>query len=181
MTTIAARQTGDGIQFAWDQQTTLGGRKEHTTHPKVFANGKIVFAVAGHVRYSNILAAMSMPKRQRKHQPDTFKWVSVVLTNAIRQATKDADFASFEDQRISNDSVALVAVDNQLFEIGSDYSVTQTENGLYSIGSGSSYALGALMAGASPGEAVEIARHYDIYTGGNVSLARCEEILHGRV
>ena len=181
MTTIAARQTQEGIQFAWDQQTTLGSRKEHTTHPKVFANGKIVFAVAGYTRYSNILATMDVPKRQRKHQPDTFKWVSVVLTNAIRQATKDADFASFEDNRISNDSVALVAVDNQLFEIGPDYSVAQTQNGLYSIGSGSAYALGALMAGALLDEAVEIARHYDIYTGGDISVASYEEILHARV
>jgi len=63
-----------------------------------------------------------------------------------------------------------LAFAGNVFEIGDDLSVTQSEDGLYGVGSGSAYALGAL-AGLVPNvgraeilKALAIAAKYDINT-----------------
>jgi ATP-dependent protease HslVU (ClpYQ) peptidase subunit len=58
----------------------------------------------------------------------------------------------------------LVAIGGQVFEIADDMSVALTDTGFFGVGSGSSYAIGALEAGASLSEALEIAAKNDAYT-----------------
>ena len=58
----------------------------------------------------------------------------------------------------------LFAFDGELFEIDSDFSVLLNGDGIYGIGSGSPFAIGALYAGATVEQALEIAAKNDIYT-----------------
>lgn len=64
----------------------------------------------------------------------------------------------------------LLAFNGNVFEIGDELSISQSADGLYGVGSGSAYALGAL-AGLVPNvgraeiiKALEIAAKYDINT-----------------
>jgi ATP-dependent protease HslVU (ClpYQ) peptidase subunit len=58
----------------------------------------------------------------------------------------------------------LIAVGGQVFEIADDMSITLDATGYYGVGSGSPYAIGALEAGATVQQALEIAAKNDAYT-----------------
>ena len=51
----------------------------------------------------------------------------------------------------------LVGINGTIFEIDSDFAVAMNDTGLYAIGSGGDYALGALHAGATVLDAMRIA------------------------
>ena len=58
----------------------------------------------------------------------------------------------------------LIALNGELFEIADDFSVSRDDSGFYGVGSGSSYAIGALHAGASIEQALSIASLNDAFT-----------------
>ena len=58
----------------------------------------------------------------------------------------------------------LLAVKGEVFEIDEDYSVARRADGIYAIGSGADFALGALMAGAESTDAMQIAASLDVNT-----------------
>ena len=58
----------------------------------------------------------------------------------------------------------LIAIKGEVFEIDEDYSVARRSDGIYAIGSGADFALGALMAGSSTQHAMEIAASFDLNT-----------------
>ena len=71
-----------------------------------------------------------------------------------------------EDNRFS----FIMAVGGELFDIGDDLSVIRSGNGIYGVGSGSDYAIGALHAGAKPEKAIEIAAKLDVNTSGPIQV-----------
>jgi len=58
----------------------------------------------------------------------------------------------------------LIALGGQIFEMADDMSITLDSSGFYGVGSGSPYAIGALEAGATVEQALEIAAKNDAYT-----------------
>jgi hypothetical protein len=66
----------------------------------------------------------------------------------------------------------LIAYAGELFDIGDDLSVLLNDDGIYGVGNGSKYAIGALFAGASVEKALEIAAHNDIYTSGPFQIVK---------
>jgi len=75
-------------------------------------------------------------------------------------------------------TVMLVGKDRRIWSIGSDGSSLRLTGEYEAIGSGSTYALGALHAGKSAEESVKTAMHYDAYTGGNVETFTFSDGLH---
>jgi ATP-dependent protease HslVU (ClpYQ) peptidase subunit len=63
-----------------------------------------------------------------------------------------------------------------LFEVASDFSVLVRRDGYYGVGTGASYAIGALSAMATPQEAMQIAIENDIYSGGAIQSVFQEKI-----
>ena len=74
------------------------------------------------------------------------------LTEAGIEFTKSSD-----DDSSKFELSLLVGINGSLFEIDSDFSVAMNKDGLYGIGSGGDYALGALYAGVGAIEAMEVA------------------------
>ena len=66
----------------------------------------------------------------------------------------------------------LFAFDGEIFDIGNDFSVLLNSDGIYGVGSGSPFAIGALYAGASVEKALEIAANNDIYTSGPFQILK---------
>jgi ATP-dependent protease HslVU (ClpYQ) peptidase subunit len=58
----------------------------------------------------------------------------------------------------------LLAVNGQLFDIDQDLAVSKSADGIYAVGSGADFAIGALHAGATPLQAMEIASKVSAYT-----------------
>ena len=71
---------------------------------------------------------------------------------------------------------ALCSVNGRVYDLDGHCWV-RNRSGLYAVGSGSNFAMGALWAGASVQEALEIAAANDPYTGGQLFVSNDEEIL----
>lgn len=62
-----------------------------------------------------------------------------------------------------------------LYAVSSDGSLTAIDRGFHAIGSGDAAALGAMLAGAPPQRAVEIALDVDTYSGGAIQTFHLDE------
>lgn len=171
MTTIVAVQEKGNVVFASDSQTSWGGRKSWSAE-KVFRNGGLVIGAAGDVRVSNVFEAAELPQPETslKRRGDIYRWLVNTLIPALQKALEDARTLSESNGETGNRGSFLVAVNNQVFELSSDFAVTTERNGKYAIGSGGAVAIGALSAGASPREAVKIATLHDSWSGGSVRV-----------
>lgn len=179
MTTIVAVPTPKGIRFAWDTQTTAGNRAK-IGDDKVFRNGSVVFGVAGYKRTSNILQYMSVPDQDtHKKDYDTRKWIVTKLIPAVLKAVKDAGAGSTDSDKSYINGHVIVAVDDVVGYLGDDLSFVEDELGAYAIGSGSEFALGALVAGVSPKDSVKVAAALDLYTGGDVRTLKVKKVSYG--
>lgn len=171
MTTIVAAETKKGVIFACDSQMSSGYRKERMPKKfsKIVTNGDVTFGFAGSVRVLNILKHAHLPKAPVTNKRSVIeKWAITKLIPAMRKALRDEEAAEILDGEVSTHSSLIVSVRGKLFELGSDLSYSTNSARIYSIGSGSSYALGALGCGATPGQAVEVAAYFDSFTGGDI-------------
>lgn len=173
MTTIVAAEIKTKkkrkVVFASDSQVSYGARKESLPDGKIIRNGPIVFGFAGSVRVLNVLKHADLPKPPKSSKrEDVERWAITKLIPAMRHALKHEDAAEIVNSEINMGSSLLVSVNNRLFEISSNFAFTVNDARVYSVGSGSSYALGALGAGADPESAIRVASFFDVWTGGEV-------------
>ena len=160
MTTIVAIQ-GDGFAMICcdsrisdvdnsgyiSQVSTL---REGTS--KVALNGKYLLGAAGDLRAINILHhAFTQPpppagiKGKKLDQFFTVKFIP-----ALRECFESQGYATPDkDEKMhmaEHDSLVIVAVCGNVYVVDGDYSWLSDTSGVYALGSGSSYALGALTA-----------------------------------
>lgn len=166
MTTIVAVKTAKGVKFAWDSQTTWQYRAMLGA-VKVFQNGPVTFGVAGLGRSSDILKHMAVPDR-KEYEPDFDNegWIVTTLVPAIHKEFTKVDVG--DTGPFDSEAHVIISVGGDTGYLSGNLSFVKDESGIYAVGSGSPYALGALSAGASPKKAVEIARDWDLYTGGDI-------------
>lgn len=175
MTTVVAAEIKSKkgkkkVIFASDSQVSFGYRKESMPgNGKVVKNGGITFGFAGSVRVLNILKHTKLPVAPKSTKRlDIERWAVQKLIPAMRKALRDEEAAEFYNGETNTGSALLVAVNGRLFEVGSNFAYTTNDNRVYAVGSGSSYALGALGAGADPRSAVGVAAYFDSFTGGEI-------------
>lgn len=176
MTTIIAKvnEKSGTIDMAWDSQATAGPRTYHTDKV-VTVNGQFRIGVAGHARYGDILQyAGGVPHiHDSDLEDESFDARGWLITQAVPawiRALKEAEKEHLEREDWAN-GVALIILAGRIFELGRDFSVTEDlEYG--GIGSGSSYAIGAMAAGKSVEAAIKIAAEHDPGTGGRLQVER---------
>lgn len=148
MTTIAT----DGKTMAVDSQINAGGIIEPVSATKIF---KILSPQLGHV-----IVGFS---------GDTH------LTHTILDTIKDGTLPTPGVVGDGEFEVTILTSDGKAFQMGSSYP-NYVECGVPNAsGSGKLIALGAMLAGASPKEAVEIAAKIDVYTGGKINVMSFED------
>ena len=168
MTTIIAVQLDDRVVFGADNQVTAGnGRKyNHAQMAKISERGKFLTAVAGDVAARDIIQHIWTPPNQTStDRKNLYHYVITKVIPSLKQCFKDNDY------KVNNNDddvgfMLLIAVHGEVFEIADDFSVVINDQGLYAIGSGSSFAIGALYAKATIDEALRIAEVNDVYTSG---------------
>jgi hypothetical protein len=86
---------------------------------------------------------------------------------SLRKCLTDNGF-NFEQESTDGESrfSFIISVAGTLFSVEDDLSVGLRDDGIYAVGSGAKYAVGAILAGASPLEALKIAASQDAYTSG---------------
>jgi ATP-dependent protease HslVU (ClpYQ) peptidase subunit len=191
MTTIVAIQ-GDGYSVvgtdsrvsSFDEQgmafqiTTLG-----TGTGKIAQNGKYLLGAAGDVRAINILHHVFNPPTPAFSDGGVKldHFITQKFIPQLRNCFENNGYAMPDNDSKSHmaehNSTILVVINGVIYIIDGDYSWTSDRTGVYAIGSGSSYALGAIQAitGGKPlpipkakaaiNKALSITSKFDPYTG----------------
>ena len=150
---------------------------------KVALNGHYLLGAAGDVRAINILHHVFTPppppKSARGNKLD--KFITNTFIPALRTCFETSGYASptnTESLHLAEQgSTILVAVNGAIYIIDGDYSWASDTNGLYALGTGAEYALGAMQAldktrklqvAAAKGillKSITIAAKFDPHTG----------------
>lgn len=149
MTTIIAVRQGKKVILASDSQATGGGTP--FTVNKIYQVGGYTFAAAGSLSSAQKTARNLKPKgkKSKRKKPTIERFVKLM---------DDDCYAEY-----------VVAFKKRLYSVGGDGSIVEMGDGEpLGIGSGSAHAIGALCAGASPSEAIEIAAAFDVFSGGEI-------------
>ena len=86
------------------------------------------------------------------------------MKNKDKSKTRGEEIDGVKEKEDGDLFSILLSINGQVFEIDQDYSVARRESGVYAIGSGADYALGALTVGASGMEAMQVAASLDVNT-----------------
>ena len=191
MTTIVALQLDNAAVAATDSRLTeYFGESwaEYSTlpasNPKLATNGKYVFGAAGDLRAINILHHAfnppACPPNLKGRKLDQFLTTKVIP--ALRACFEEQGYAmpdkDTKNHIAEHDSQILCMINNTIYIIDGDYSWYTNSTGMYAIGSGAAYALGALSAIAPSArlniqsakkaatKALSIAARFDPATGG---------------
>lgn len=160
------------------QITTLG-----TGTGKIAQNGRYLLGAAGDVRAINILHHVFNPPAppflEGGSKLDHF--ITQKFIPSLRNCFENNGYAMPDNDSkthmAEHNSTILVVVNGVIYIIDGDYSWTSDRTGVYAIGSGSSYALGAIQAitggkalpipkaKAAINKALSITSKFDPYTG----------------
>lgn len=176
MTTIIAYEHEGGVTLGWDSQVSLGSHIYHGAHQKVFANGSIVLGVAGALSDAKILQYAELADPDESGW-DIDRWVTNELVPSIFHALAERNRATVTNSQIETESTILAVVKGRVYEISSDQAADRRVDNIYTIGSGSHFARGALAAGASVRTALGIAADHDYGTGFKLYVAQDTELI----
>jgi ATP-dependent protease HslVU (ClpYQ) peptidase subunit len=186
MTTIIGIQ-GKGWGLIAADSLIVGGDQKFIASgmDKVMEKGEYVIAFAGDAIAGDIaLHSWNAPKIPRGVNLDKFMMTD--LLPSLKQAYADYGYdpspkSADNDPKDGAGFDALICLRGKIYQIDNDFSWVRDDRGIYGVGSGSSYALGALArASISPTntrtaanearKAIEISISFDINTGGKAKV-----------
>ena len=164
MTTIIGIQYEGSCLLAADSRTTneIGRPYHHDKVAKITERGKWLIAGAGDPQACDIIQHIWIPPKQEVK--DDYKYMVTKVALSIRDCLKKNGYEKDKSDR-DGGFVFLIAYNGTIYEIDETFTIYLRDDGLYGIGSGARWAMGALQAGADWQKALEIAEQNDIYTG----------------
>lgn len=151
----------EGVLYMGADSVAVSGWDVTTQRqPKIFRTGDFLIGVSGYPRLRQILQYRFTPP---VHTPDRddLHYMSVDFVDAMREASKDAGYARKDSEQERVDSFTLVGYRERFYVVEMNYQVVDFASPYAVIGSGESYALGALYAtqnaGFDPLERVRLA------------------------
>lgn len=163
MTTIIGVQYEDKALLIADSRVTddAGRIYSHPNMKKIIEKNGYVIAGAGEVSPCDIAMHLWVPPKPTfKDRENLYQFMIKKVMPSLRKALTDNGYNFEEPNDRTKDGLRfqlLLAVGGEIFDISDDLSVCISEEGIYGIGSGSSFALGALTVGAKPIKAMEAA------------------------
>ena len=173
MTTIVAVVKDGVVTMGADSQVTDNDRRNsHPRMEKITKNNGYLIAGAGDATPCDVFQHIFVPPVPTSvERKDLYKFMIRKFVPAMREALDDAGWKPDPGDRDSGFSM-LIAYDGEVFDIGSDFSVLLNGDGIYGVGAGAKYAIGALCVGASVEKALETAANNDIYTSGPFQIVK---------
>ena len=157
MTTIVGVQYKDRCVIAADNQVTgdSGQRYNHPDMKKISKRGEFLIAGSGEVQPCDVIQHMwNPPKLTLKDSEDIYHFMIVKVMPSLRKCLTDNgyDFAEGKSEgKVSENRFNfIIAIRGELFDVADDLSVCRSSSGIYGVGSGAQYAMGAVKAGAKP-------------------------------
>lgn len=140
MTTILGFQ-GEGFAILGaDSQITDGDKRIISpSTPKIVKIGKYLLAVQGDCRPGDILMYNWKPPAYDGTDPVKFMGRKIIPSILLAFKTN-----GYDPDKEGNSFGYLLAFAGNIFQIGDALDINQTEDGIYGIGSGSAFGLGAL-------------------------------------
>jgi ATP-dependent protease HslVU (ClpYQ) peptidase subunit len=164
MTTIIGIQEDNGCILAADSRTTAGGRPySHPIVTKISKRGKWLVAGAGDVQPCDVIQHVWKPPAIPANIKDVYHFMITTVIPNMRECLRDNGFVH-DEKTDEYEFLFLMAVNGTIYEVDDTYSVFLRDDGIYGLGSGSSYAIGALASGANWKKAMQIAAKNDVYT-----------------
>lgn len=140
MTCIVGVETKDQAILMGDSSATDGWTMRATGLQKVFTAGHYVIGYTTSFRMGQILQyCIDYPKCN----DPTLDFMCREFIPAVRAAFKEQGYLQIESSQESGGQF-LIACLGKIFKIDSDFQVNQYQDGLYAIGAGAEYALGAM-------------------------------------
>jgi len=147
----------------------------HSRMQKITNNNGWLIAGSGDSIVCDILQHVFIPPVPTiKERDDLYHFMITKFVPDMRDCLDEngIKFGAGEKEYTFN---TLFAFDGEIFDIGDDFSVLLNDDGIYGVGNGSQFAIGALEAGASIEEALTIAAKNDIYTSGPFQIVTQEK------
>jgi ATP-dependent protease HslVU (ClpYQ) peptidase subunit len=172
MTTIIGQQHEWGCVVASDMQTTSGeSRPFNGSHmAKQVERGDFIIAAGGNAGPCDYAMHIWKPPKVPL-DVDVHLFLVRKVVPSLRAGLKKYLGYDLNDSP-SATMTLLLAVHGEVFLIETDGTVMHHESGIYSVGSGGQYAVGALHAGCTVEAALSAAEHNDIYTSGPFTVHR---------
>jgi ATP-dependent protease HslVU (ClpYQ) peptidase subunit len=167
MTTIVAMQGSSIATIGAESYTTYGDRPYfHKDVKKIIRSGRWLIATAGDANACDLISNVWKPPTPRSNK-SLYEFVSTNIIKSLRKMFADNNYT----QQPKDDGFdLLLAINGEVFQITNDFTILRSSTGIYGIGSGADYAVGALMAGATVEEAMKIAIKLDINSGGPMQI-----------
>lgn len=166
MTTIVGLVKDNVVILGADSQVTDDDRRNNDLRmEKITRNNGYLIAGAGDATPCDILQHIFIPPVPNANErKNLYKFMITKFVPAMRECLDENGWKPnpADDSGFS----MLIAYDGNIFDIGDDFSVLLNNKGIYGVGNGKKYAIGALEAGATVEKALEIAANNDIYTSG---------------
>ena len=173
MTTIVAVQGGSIATIGAESYTTYGDRPFfHKDVKKITRSGRWLIAAAGDANACDLIANIWKPPTPRGNK----SLHNFVATSVIKNLRKMFIDNNYTQQPKDDGFDLLLAANGEVFQITNDFTLLRSGTGIYGIGSGADYAVGALMAGATVEEALKIAIKLDINSGGPIQIELSERL-----
>lgn len=186
MTTIAAVQGRGWCVVGWDSRVVDEDSRAYVAGgawSKVVENGAYLLGAAGDVRAINILAHAFVPPEPPKVRGVRLdRFVTARFIPALREAfEREGYLANRRETAEAHGASLLVVVNKTAYEIGSDWSWVHPADGLFAIGTGAPFALGALSvlphgsaadAEKAVAEALRVASCFDVGSGAPFKVTR---------
>jgi ATP-dependent protease HslVU (ClpYQ) peptidase subunit len=171
MTTIIGIQKEDHALLIADSRVTDGNGRTYS-HPvatKITKNGAFLIAGAGATQPCDIIQHIwKAPSKSPKKLKDIYRYMISEVVPSMRIALTTNGYIHDKD----NEFLFLMVIGGYIFELDETLSVLMREDGIYGIGSGAAYAIGALHAGADLKKAIQIASINDVYTSAPFTTKR---------
>jgi ATP-dependent protease HslVU (ClpYQ) peptidase subunit len=166
MTTVIAIQNNQGVEMIADSQINANGKPYfHSDMVKIVERNKYLIGIAGRViALQAIQNNWNPPALTATYKDSLYKFVITKIVPSLKMFIDDSKIFTDKEKEEGELFSVLIAMRGEVFEIDEDYSVSRREDGVYAIGSGADFALGALMAGADIQSAMHIAATLDVNT-----------------
>lgn len=168
MTTIIGLQYDNGCFIAVDSLVTddSGYIYSHPDTRKISERGPYLIAGAGEVTPCDVAQHIWEPPVPTKaDKKDLQHFMVAKVMPSLRKCLAENGF-NFDEPKTDRRFDFLIAICGEIFDVDDSLSVSRNESGIYGIGSGGAYAIGALHAGADAHQAMEIASKVTAFTAG---------------
>jgi ATP-dependent protease HslVU (ClpYQ) peptidase subunit len=168
MTTIIGLEYKDKCFIVADSQTTDADGKIYS-HPevkKITENGSFLIAGSGETLACDIAQHIwESPVPTKQDKEDLYRFMITKAMPSLRKCMTENGY-NFDESKSDGRFQFLIAVCGEIFDVDQELCVSMSADGMYAVGSGGAYALGALHAGADAHQAMDIAAKITAFTAG---------------